>query len=887
MHSTMLELPRFRPGLRLAVLSMTTVLLSTLATQAGEPATPGKAANQGDFAHRRAHNWHQWRGPEATGVAPHGNPPVNWSGTENVAWKTRIPGRGHASPVVWEDKVFLLSAVPTERIDPSVPPPNEQPKRAFGIRFPRHFHRYIVVAVERASGKILWERTATTALPHEGHHPDNTFASASATTDGESVFASFGSRGIYRYDFNGELVWSRDLGEVATRKSFGEASSPVVHHGALIVIQDQEGSSRITVLDAATGETRWERPRDEPSAWSTPLVFERRGRTQVVVNASNRVRSYDLASGETIWECGGQVGNVTPAPVRWNDLVVCMSGYKGKAIYAISVDSIGDVTETAKVAWHKDRGAPYVPSPLLLGDTLYYLQSNSAIFSSVHPGSGKPRVDPESGKAFERLRLPGLDNIYASPVAAADRVYVVGRDGNTVVLDSGPALRVLATNPLGERVDASPAIVGSELFLRGEEHLFCLRNPALASPAASTSSWSEMRGPTSNGHAHATDLPAQWSETENVRWKTAIHDLGWSTPAILGNQIWLTTATQDGKKMYAVCVARDSGRIIHDILLFENETPRPLGNSLNCYAAPSPTIEPGRVYVHFGSYGTACLDTSTGETLWERRDLPCNHFRGPGSSVVLFEDLLLLHMDGSDHQYVAALNKATGETVWKTLRSTDYGDLDENGNPKANGDFRKAFNTPLLTQIDGTWQMISAGAKAMYGYAPRTGEELWTVTFKNHSSSPRPVRGHGLFYLCAGYGGDGLLAVRTGGRGDVTATHVAWTHERQIPRRSSPVLVDDQLYFVSDQGIATSLDARSGEQIWVQRLEGEYSSSAIYADNKIYFSNQDGKTTVIRPGRECNIVGSGQLDEGIMASPAVVDDGLYLRTRSHLYRIQK
>lgn len=411
--------------------------------------------------------------------------------------------------------------------------------------------------------------------------------------------------------------------------------------------------------------------------------------------------------------------------------------------------------------------------------------------------------------------------------------------------------------------------------------------------AAATAAWPEFRGPWGNGwaampgDAKPVGLPLKWSETENVRWKTAIPFRGWSTPVILGNQVWLTTAAETGTDFYALCVDAETGRILINEKIFHADAPEVLGNATNGYASPSPAIEPGRLYVHFGSYGTACLDTATGKPLWERRDLPCRHFRGPGSSVILWQDLLILSMDGVDVQYLTALDKMTGRTVWKTDRTADWNDLDADGKPKSEGDLRKGFCTPLVIDVAGAKQMISLGAKAAYGYDPRTGKELWKIGHKVHSPASRPVAGGGLVFFSTGYGGaTEMWAARPDGRGDVTGTHVVWKYERDAPKTASPLLVGDLLYMVSDTGAATCLEAATGAVVWRDRAGGDYAASPIYADGRIYFFSRQGRSVVLKPGRTFEVLAANKLEEGMMASPAVAGKALFLRTKGHLYRIE-
>jgi len=398
--------------------------------------------------------------------------------------------------------------------------------------------------------------------------------------------------------------------------------------------------------------------------------------------------------------------------------------------------------------------------------------------------------------------------------------------------------------------------------------------------------WPQFRGPDGMGNASSAKLPLAWGEDKNVRWKTAIHGRAWSSPVILGDQIWVTTATEDGRDMFAVAIDRTSGKILHDLKLFHVAQPQ-YSHPFNTYASPTPVIEPGRVYVTFGSPGTAAIDTKTGKVIWERRDFVCNHFRGAGSSPVLFEDLLLMHFDGSDYQYVVALDKNTGKTVWRTPRSIDFQDLGPDGKPKEDGDFRKAFSTPLIVMVAGKPVMISIGSKAVYAYDPRTGTELWKVIERrSHTASSRPVAGHGLVFVPTGWEASQLLAVRPDGSGDVTATHVAWRVNRGVPQKPSVLLIDDLIFMVSDSGVVTCVDAKTGENVWRDRVEGSYSASPIAAGGRIYAFNEDGKTTVFEAGREFKVVAENFLEDGLMASAAVDGDALILRTPTHLYRIE-
>jgi outer membrane protein assembly factor BamB len=381
-------------------------------------------------------------------------------------------------------------------------------------------------------------------------------------------------------------------------------------------------------------------------------------------------------------------------------------------------------------------------------------------------------------------------------------------------------------------------------------------------------------------------LPLTWSEEANVRWKTPVHGRAWSSPVILDNQVWVTTATPDGKDLFAVALDQETGRIVHDLKLFHVETPQ-FAHAFNSYASPSPVIEPGRVYVTFGSPGTAALDTRTGKVLWERRDLECNHFRGAGSSPILFRNLLIMHFDGSDVQYIVALDKNTGKTVWQTPRSVDFQDLGPDGKPKADGDFRKAFATPHILTVGGEPLLISLGGRATYGYDPMTGKERWRVVErKSHSASTRPVAGFGMVFYPTGFDASQLLAIRPDGSGDVSDTHVVWRFARSVPQKPSILLVDDLIYMINDVGIASAVEAKTGELVWQSRVGGTFSASPIHAAGRIYLFDEDGKTTVLQAGREFKILAQNQLDNGFMASPAVAGNALFLRTRQDLYRIE-
>ena len=424
-------------------------------------------------------NWAQWRGPLHTGEATRGNPPLEWSEDKNIRWKVEVPGLGKSTPVVWNDLVFVTTAVPVETPGapaatpapaPVDPPPASAPeggRRAGGPPPPAPKPgnlEYVVQAHNRSDGKLRWRKVVKVQAPHEGTHKDGSFASGSALTDGERVYAFFGSRGLFALDLKGNLVWEKQFGAMRTRLSFGEGASPVLHGNALVVNWDHEDQDFLVALDKKTGKEIWRTERDEPTSWSTPIVVTHGGREQVIVNATNRVRGYDLATGKPLWEAGGMTANVIPSPVHADGTVYVTSGFRGNALLAVRLaEAQGDVTGKGAIAWSYDRDTPYVPSPLLYKGGLYFLKTNSAVLT---------RIDVATGKPDYTQRLEGLSNVYASPVAVGGRIYVLSREGVTMVLEAGPALKVLATNKLADGYDASPAIVGDEMYLRGPKYLY-------------------------------------------------------------------------------------------------------------------------------------------------------------------------------------------------------------------------------------------------------------------------------------------------------------------------------------------------------------------------------------------------------------------------------
>lgn len=412
-------------------------------------------------------NWPAWRGPTGNGIALSGNPPIEFSETQNVKWIYDFPGQGASTPIIWGDRLFLLTAIETEREAPKRPEPTAKPVRRRGpaIEPPSRYYRFDVLCIDRTNGELLWQKTAREEPPHEGHHADHGYASYSPVTDGERLYINYGSHGVYCLDFEGNKIWERDLGRMQTRLQFGEGTSPALHGDTLVVNFDHQGDSFVVALDKNTGETKWRQDRNESTSWSTPLIVEVDGKAQAVVSGTRLTRSYDLETGEILWQCGGQTINAIPSPVSGSGMVYITSGYLGSALQAIELGRTGDLTGTDAIRWSVDKATPYVPSPLLYEGKIYVLKGNTAILSCYNAEDGTPY--------YKTQRLNKLSGVYASPLGVAGRVYIAGRSGNVTVLDNSDELNVLAINTLDDRFDASPVSVGDDLYLRGHEKLYC------------------------------------------------------------------------------------------------------------------------------------------------------------------------------------------------------------------------------------------------------------------------------------------------------------------------------------------------------------------------------------------------------------------------------
>ena len=410
--------------------------------------------------------WPQWRGPLANGVATAATPPLEWSETRNVRWKVEIPGRGSSTPIVWGDHLYLSTAIPVGVTGDAQHAPRG------GLRS-RGVHQFVVMAIDRETGRTVWERVAREQEPHEAAHNGNgAWANGSPITDGEHLYAYFESFGLYAYDMNGSLVWEKDLGDKRMRNEFGEGSTPALHGNTLVIVWDHLNGdgSFVVALDKRDGSELWRRPREEIDTWATPLILEVNGRPQVIVPAQQRIRSYDLETGDIVWEGDGLTMNPIPSPVHEDGLVVLMSGFRGNDLRAVRVaEARGDIDGTSAVAWSFNRDTPYVPSPIIANGVFYFLKSNSGIVSAFDAKTGTPH--------YQNQRLGGVPNVFSSPVAAGDRVYFTGREGTTIVLKTGPTYEVLATNVLDDDFDASAVMVDSDMYLRGNKYLYAIAEP--------------------------------------------------------------------------------------------------------------------------------------------------------------------------------------------------------------------------------------------------------------------------------------------------------------------------------------------------------------------------------------------------------------------------
>lgn len=431
------------------------------------------------FAEDTDKNWHRFRGPDGNGVSDTAKPPIKWSGdSDNLKWKVELPGKGNSSPIVWGDKIYLMTAVDTGKTKSGEAKPEPAPEANRGRRGgrggrgrgrapkPTTVQEFWVMCLNRKDGSVDWKKKVGEAVPNEGLHPTNTYCAGSPVTNGEHLYCYFGSYGLYCLDMKGEVVWDRDFGDMTTRGNFGEGASPGLYKDKLAIIWDHEGQSFVEVMNAKTGKKIWRKDRSETTGWATPRIVEHGGKTQVIVNAL-KVKSYDLEDGKIIWECGGQTNNPVPTPMLSGDNIICMTGWRGSACYCIPLDSKGDVSDN--VAWsHHGNLGPYVPSGVLYKGTVYGTKQKTAYLTAIDSKSGETVI--------ETTRLNGIKTLYSSLVAANDHIYLTGRSGKTLVLKHGNKVDIVSTNDLGEPVDTTPALVDNQIYIRGAKHLFCFEN---------------------------------------------------------------------------------------------------------------------------------------------------------------------------------------------------------------------------------------------------------------------------------------------------------------------------------------------------------------------------------------------------------------------------
>ncbi len=413
-------------------------------------------------------NWPQWRGPLANGVSPDGKFPLEWSESKNIKWKIAIPGKGHSTPIIWGDQIFVSSAVETDKEGkPEVQEGGAQRGRGMPTTRTTKIHKFIVMAINRSDGKVLWQTTVKEEWPQEGTHQFGSWASNSPFTDGEFIYAYFGSRGLYCLDMKGSVKWERNFGQLNKRMNFGEGSSPALYGDKIVVTWDHEGQSFIVAIDKKTGKDIWKVDRDEGTSWASPFIVENNGKPQVITSASGLIRSYDLATGELIWECDGMTANAIPMPVEANGIVYIMTGFRGNALLAIRLsEAKGNITDTDTIIWKFDKDTPYTPSPLIFEDHLYFLKSNNGILSCF---------DAKTGEAiYSNQRLEGMGNIFTSPVIANNAIIILGQKGVAYVIKHGSEFEVLAKNQLDDNFNSSPVVVGNQLFLRGYKNLYCI-----------------------------------------------------------------------------------------------------------------------------------------------------------------------------------------------------------------------------------------------------------------------------------------------------------------------------------------------------------------------------------------------------------------------------
>ncbi len=431
-------------------------------------AIPSSSLNAQNLIPGFENNWAQWRGPFESGIAPSGEPPIQWSESTNIKWKSEIPGIGHATPIIWENQIILLSAIQTDqKVDPEKTGEEQEERDWMNPKSTDYIHKFVVISLDRSSGQILWQTTVREELPYSHTHEFGSWASNSPVTDGEHIYAYFGSHGLYCLNFEGEIIWERDLGRMEKVMSFGEGSSPALYQDKLIVLRDHQGQSMLHVLDKRSGEILWEVERDEVSSWSTPFVVEIEGSLQLITSATTKIRSYDLETGKVLWQCGGLTRNVIPTPLYADGLVYLISGFRGNALLAIDLSRAkGDITGTDAIVWSYDQNCSYTPCPILMDGLLFFLKTNNGYLSCLDAKDGT--------EYYTSVKLEGIKNIFTSPVGVKDRIYIAGTNGSFSVVKVGKTFELISENTLEDNFYASPVILGNDLFLRGVKALYCV-----------------------------------------------------------------------------------------------------------------------------------------------------------------------------------------------------------------------------------------------------------------------------------------------------------------------------------------------------------------------------------------------------------------------------
>ncbi len=860
--------------------------------------------------------WPQFRGPGSTGItADDPSLPTTWSPTKNVAWATTIPGTGWSSPIVSGNLVFLTSVLSPE--------PVKAPKAGLYLGpkppLPTAEHRWMAYAVDFTSGKIVWERELHRGVPPQSRHEKNTFAAETPVTDGDRVYAYFGNVGLFCLDRAGKVLWKQSWAPVPTRLGWGSAASPILHQDRVYIVNDNDAKSYLVALDKKTGQQIWKTDRDEESNWATPYIWQNAQRTEIITAGTKRVRSYDL-DGKLLWELGGMSSIAIPTPFAAHGMLYITSGYVGdqtRPYFVLKPGAKGDIslkpgeTSNAFIAWHLPQAGPYNTSPLVYGDNLYTLLDRG--FLTVHNAKtgaelyGKQRIDPAAG-AFT-----------ASPWAYNGKVFAASEDGDTYVMATGPAFKLLAKNSLNEMIMATPAIARGSLFIRTLTKLYRITEAPVA--------WDRFRGPNGTGVAETGPLPDDFAAGKNQLWKVPLPP-GHSSPIVVGDQVYLTAF--EGDRLLTIALDRRTGKTI-----WRRESPRPrkeVYDKRNSPASPTPASNGKSVFVFMPDYGLLAYGTD-GAELWRVPLGPFDNGYGMGASPILAGDKVILVCDQNRGSYAAAFDQATGKERWRTKR------------PEA----LTGHSTPVVYQPpQGPAQIIAPGSFRMDTYSEETGQIVWSTGGLASEMKSVPVLADGMVFI-NGYNipdndpgkqiqlpsfaeaiatsdankngkldlaeladarakkyfayldfdqdkaldesewksfaltlsaENGLLAVEAG------TGKVKWKFHRGIPQLPSTLFYQDVLYMITDSGILTTLRPATGEVLKQGRIRtaaDNYYAAPVGSDGKVYFASKSGVITVLKAGGDQQILSTSELDDEIYATPAISNGRIFIRTRSSLY----